>query len=143
MTLTELAERVERLTGPCRETDREILFATFPKERTAIFDGVKHISTMTGRDGEFWFNPLADRVDCPYYTEDFNDAMELLPANHRWLMNGPDVDGAGDDIRPCAAVIPYGVSLFLPSDTHQAATPVLAFLSAVLRARAASESSHG
>lgn len=77
--LLRLAERCEKATEPTRDLDREILFLVMPKERTHVFDGVKHVSTMTGRDGEFWFNPLADRTDCPHYTGSIDDAMTLIP----------------------------------------------------------------
>lgn len=125
--LIELAERVQALTCACRETDRDILFATFPKERTAIFDGVKYISTMTGRDGEPWFNPLADRTDCPYYTEDLNDAMSI---STRW--RSIRFEKTGDTF-----------GCFVDAIDTNAATPTLALASAQLRARAASENSHG
>lgn len=125
--LLQIASRVERLTGPCRETDREILFATFPKDRVAIFDGVKHISTMTGRDGEPWFNRLADRTDCPYYTEDLNDAMSI---STRWRSIRFEKTGET-----------FGC--FVDAIDTNAATLTLALASALLRARAASENSHG
>lgn len=77
--MKDLIERLEKCTGPDRDLDKDILFATFPRNRVAIFDGVKHISTMTGRGGEPWFLPLADRDDCPRYTGSFDDATDLLP----------------------------------------------------------------
>ena len=81
--MKDLIERLEKATEPDRELDKDILFATFPRDRVAIFDGVKHISTITGRGGEAWFGPLADRDDCPRYTNSIDDAMDLVPDG--WL----------------------------------------------------------
>lgn len=57
-TLLSLADRVESLTGPCRETDREILFAIFPKDRGIILvDGKAWFAELTGGDPHqtgFW-----------------------------------------------------------------------------------------
>lgn len=77
--MQELIDRLRAATGPDRELDKEIIFATFPKNRVAVFDGIKHISTMTGADGEPWFGPLADRDDCPAFTNSFDEAITLLP----------------------------------------------------------------
>lgn len=126
--ILDLPGRVDRLTGPCRETDREILFATFPKERTAIFDGVKHISTMTGRDGEPWFNPLADRRDCPYYTGSFRATKSLLPNGCTFALGDCNEDDSPWACVTNAEGVDYAAT---------GADPVLAFLSAILRARAA------
>lgn len=143
--LIELAERCEKLTGPCRETDILIGYAVDLKgddqrltfRRSLDVCGMEQMLRMGESHQNIW------RHELPRYTASLNAAMTLLPPNHRWLMNGPDVDGAGHDIKPCASVLPYGESLTHPQDSHEAATPVLAFLSANLRARAASESPHG
>jgi len=139
MTLTDLADRVEGLTGPCREMD------------ALIFEAIG-LTSLQERHCKDWCrqNGRTDLTRAMYvsawapdFTRSLDAAMTLLPPNHRWLMNGPDMDGAGDDIKPCASVLPYGESLTHPQDSHEAATPALAFLSAVLHALAALEASRG
>lgn len=84
--LLALAARCEKATGPDRELDRDIIFGIYPKDRVATFDGVKHISTMTGRNGEPWFLPLADRDDCPHFTASIDAAMTLVPDGSVWTI---------------------------------------------------------
>lgn len=72
----ELITRLRRASGPDRDLDRDVLFYMFPDDRVATFDGVKHISTMTGADGKPWFRPLADRHDSPRFTKSIDDVVE-------------------------------------------------------------------
>lgn len=145
--LIELAARCEAATGADRELDREILFVIFPKDRVAVFDGVKHISTMTGRDGEPWFNPLADRDDCPRYTGSLGDAMELLvPDRCLWKVDYIDSSDVGYITPENKPVTVYrarvGIVDFAGIEKSQWSTgrsftsATLAFCAASLRARA-------
>ena len=72
----DLIERLRCASGPSRELDRDVLFEIFPRERVATFDGVRHISTITGADGSPWFTPLADRLDCPRFTKSLDDIVD-------------------------------------------------------------------
>lgn len=127
-----LVARLEKATGPDRELDREILFATFPKERTAIFDGVKHISTTTAANGDFWFLSLADRHDVPDYTASIDAALTLVPAGMGAAFDTrPHTNQDRSDVPAVAWVSEYRDEPCIPSI---AATPALALCIAALKA---------
>jgi hypothetical protein len=132
--LLALIERLEKLKRPDRELDLDILFAIFPKDRAAVFEGVKHISTMTNAAGEPWFNPLADRSDCPYYTGSIDAALTLVPEGSWYSL--------GNHPRPYATVL--SIEEFDDPFTHPhrglGATPAIAICIAALKALAASPS---
>ena len=130
----ELIEKIKSAQSPSRELDREILFAVMPKARTAIFDGVKHVSTMTAANGDFWFTPLKERDDCPHYTGSLDDAVELVPKDLYWHIGY----GKTRDDEPLGAaqiISPESLETIAESE---ASTATLALCAVALRARALS-----
>lgn len=125
--LTELAERVEKLTGPCRETDARIQCALDGHQFVSFSDkrGMDQISTIS--TGEKTLGVVLA------YTASLDAAMTLVPENHEWE--------AGTALLTNAAWA--GVIGLDGRWQAKAATPSLALTAAILRARAASESSHG
>lgn len=132
-TLAALIERLESAPAGSLELDREILWAWFPEERKAVFDGVRHISTMTSANGEFWFNPLDNREDCPQYSTSIDAALTLVPDNHAWM------------VRQWVDPLPPGWCAYVHAANRQqpdvfvpkAGSPALALCIAALRARGA------
>ena len=81
-----LLDRLRAATEGSVELDKEVLWEIFPEKRKAMFDGVRHVSTMTGANGDPWFSPLADRHDVPLYTTSMDTAMTLVPNDWRWII---------------------------------------------------------
>lgn len=106
--LIALAERVEALTGPCRETDKAIMDAL-----------VKH-GVMAFRVG----------LDNFRVTASLDAAMSLVPEGSMWAC------GNHDNYRetPWAWCLAPGMS-WDDADNFFAATPALALTAAALRAR--------
>ena len=110
-TLLALADRVEALTGPCRETD----------ERVGMGIGLKR----TMRVGHECLG--TDRVVpvmCPHYTASLDAALSLVPEG--WGSVRFE-QGFG------------GIGCFLNQHDTFATTPALALTAAALRARAMME----
>lgn len=128
--LTELAERVSRLTVSRRETDC-LIFETrhrlLTPERRGTIDG-----EPTGEYFDLDGNVLPERA--PFYTSSLDAAMTLVPEGWDYCLSV----GAGEPA--CAAMSPAGQ---VSDVSVTAATPALALTAASLRARAASENSHG
>lgn len=138
-TLSELADRVERLTGPCsRETDA-LIAATLRITHGAHpwlakwageIRATGHCVQAFNDSGESCANwiPLE-------YTASLDAAMTLVPEGALF-----SVGHIGDDSPDLfqATIMPMG-----PSRHASASTPALALTAASLRARAASGSSHG
>lgn len=117
--LIALAEKVESLTGPCRETDREIELA-FP------YADASHL-----------------KFGLPQYTGSLDAAMTLVPEGwriysadfsvrnrSRWMIEGTKTKWATDEGGdPCAGDDWYASGV--------AATPALALTAAALRSHAA------
>jgi hypothetical protein len=131
--MKELIANLEAATEPSRELDLDILWEIFPEERKKVFDGVRHISTMTAVHGEFWYLPLADReFDCPRYIGEVDTALTLVPKGYSWM--------AG-----CAPGTRFFATLYtteesgLPHDGIEAtgATAAIAICIAALKARSA------
>lgn len=132
--MSDLPARLEAATEGSGELDAEVLWEIFQPDRRAVFDGVRHISTITCANGDFWFEPLPERTDCPRYTTSADDAMELLkpPGSPLWT--------AIIDIRSFGQHgMSYDVEITIPSrefQGHSNANLPLAICAAALRARA-------
>lgn len=118
MHLLELADRVEALSGPCRETDAAIVMALYPEAQIGEYCGYEDIV--------FHARPLvADKEILPFFTGSLDAAMMLVPECHFWHV------GSGDDLGPPWAWVGTDHNVRgLP-----AATPALALVVAALRAR--------
>lgn len=142
--LEELADRVEKLTGPCRETDADIAATlrigkptheewvrkNFPVWRGRSNGSVEVVHT-DGTGGVHW---MSER-----YTASLDAAMALVPEDMYWHVG----HGRTRDDEPLggASIIePFTLKTFAEAE---AVTAALALTAASLRARAASESSHG
>lgn len=122
-TLIELAERCERLTGPCRETDVLILIAALGYRDVmgdgSIFD--------RGNDGYWTLEGDEKNRTLPSPTASLDAALTLVPETYDWrlrhtnggLTNHAKVGGNGREYERFAE------------------TPALALCAAALRARAA------
>ena len=132
--MNNIITRLETATGPDRELDRDIVFEIFPPDRKAVFNGVRHVSTMTGANGDPWFTPLESRGDCSWYTRSIDDALTLLPMGWGWCIRTGNPNG---DAQGCMK--PY--AHIYASETEQgryqgyADTPALAIIIAALKAR--------
>lgn len=116
--LRALAVRVERLTGPDREVDAEIAFATG--------GGTSLLPVLSGS------NIVAASLDCPRFTASLDAAASLVPKGWSYEVR---CSGTGD----------RGQALIwnpMRAPGHQehrvtgCATPALALTAAALRARA-------
>jgi hypothetical protein len=138
-TLTDLAERVEKLTGPCRETDGLIFKALEQRE--------EDMWTTFG-DDEVWHRQ--DPQDhCafdapPAYTASLDAAMTLVPEGVWYCLSGPHSESGG---RYRGGPQRFDMTMGIGEDRAdgKAASAPNATVAAALRlrARAASESSHG
>lgn len=115
--LIALAERVEALAGPCRETDAWVFNAICCNGRTGEFpDQTAWVAAAIK------FNWNTGR-----FTSSLDAAMTLVPEGEEWSVHRVEYDNKG-----CPAAI---VNMSLPQVL--AATPALALTAAALRARAA------
>lgn len=115
--LEALAERCEKLEGPCRETDLEI----------ARIQGVvcmrRNIDDTANEEFTHW-----------RYTGSIDAALTLLPFDYDWQLNNfdgvtTDYDGHLDNSRPYRACVGGDIEV----DHH---VPAIALVAAALRARA-------
>lgn len=132
--LTELAERVSALTEACRETDLAILqMITGHAWRWVEGRMIEPKTVIT------WDKYGADASGNPvcsleHFSGSFRDASTLKPEACTFALGD-----CNEDNGPWACVTDAeGVDY-----TATGATPILAFVAAILRARAASENSHG
>lgn len=134
-----LADRISALSAPSREIDRDILWEIFPEDRKRVFDGVRHISTMTNADGEpDFFLRISDRHDCPHYTGSVDDALTLIPygARWRWLLDRRfDAANRQDGFR---AEVTFSGEIEPKDAAVWAASPALALAASAIKARAIS-----
>lgn len=82
MDLLSLADRVERLQGPCRETDA-LIFKAIGAPVPFQFAS-KMIALSWDEDDGCYFAPFGDmrvRYECPAYTASLDVAASLIPAN--------------------------------------------------------------
>ena len=127
--LRELAERVEKLAGPCRETDSRV-FRAMGSPLPSSFAGLG-ISLTWQPDGSATM-PIGDmqvRYDPPAFTASLDAVVALIERElPDWVWNAGACHvaflAAGE--RPCSADI---------MDCGKAATPALALLAAFLRAK--------
>lgn len=134
---TKLAERIEALEGPCRETDAEIYSALFPEK---VPSPIVQSGYGWRFDGQGWWCETGEDARAPRnsiyppdYTASLDAAMTLVPEGLRWCV---------DDIGK-----PQGVHSFIEdiadfSDDAacykaNASTPALALCAAALRAQEA------
>jgi hypothetical protein len=85
MTLTELADRVEQLTGPCRETDAAIKLA-FAAQLFA--NGATKDEAVRILGGDLYADPLP-------YTASLDAAMTLVPEGTWYCLSGPHSQSGG------------------------------------------------
>lgn len=131
MGLLQLAERVEALTGPCRETDVMIELAV-GKNGPAIqeimagspHNTIDEVAKAADRDVSIMFHRV------PRYTASLDAAMTLVPAGQDWMVDNFD----GLAARMCSASV---FNAKADDFGAFAATPALALCAAALRALAA------
>lgn len=135
--LIKLAEGVEALTGPCRETDALIMAALFVRED-------RHIGTREGWDDESWADciPVKDAVwvdpatdkwvstHARRFTASLDDALTLVPEGVQEWHAGKHMKGGGSAYILMTKVLRDPIYVV-------AATPALALTAAALRARGA------
>lgn len=129
MNLGALAERVERLTGPCRETDCLIFESghrLLTPERRGTIDG-----EPTGEYFDLDGNALPERA--PRYTASLDAAMSLVVGDPYWAID--------QRLDHWIAAINYPG--MLKTFRGKAKTEVQSRLAAILRARASMEADHG
>lgn len=131
--LSDLISRVEKASGPDGDLEAEIWLACTPG---ATRDKWSYIHKATGR--ECTVDETRDATDrliiVPSYTTSIDAALTLLPEGLDWLVRtGERADGD----QPYGHVFDgarFGIG------EAEAATPVLALLAAILRARQAAKS---
>lgn len=130
MTLTDLASRVQGLTGPCRITDGLIFKALEerPGDEWTTFSDYGIWYRRDPDDHAAWDSP-------PDYTRSLDAAMASVPEGMEWVMARTHDKSDGDK--------PYFYASISESQVHYGHTPALALTAASLLARAASENSHG
>ena len=130
-TLTALAERVEGLTGPCRETDKAIALALGWTTEAPPRDSDRPMPHL-------WVGPDGSRemASPPHWTGSLDAVVALiereLPGALWYVDRGP--------VRPMAGLQAAGDG---PPWFFYAATPALALLAATLRALARKEGLDG
>ena len=140
--LMKLAERVEALTGPCRETDLAIFRALNPEYADESVwrpyaNGLRHV--QDGSDARCLPPPEATPSR---FTASLDAAMSLVPAAYgaftvaRWWCDGDDKPPFYAD---CANLAASQVGDDCDVFQAWAATPALALTAAALRARATME----
>lgn len=134
-----LVQRFEDATEGNRDLDFEFLWAIFPEERKQTFDGVRHISTMTGADGEPWYLPLSDRDDCPRYSISIDEVLPVIRLDrgvtlHRFFGKKGRSWATVFSNYPEGTPRPAG-TLARPEWTCSANTEALALCAAALKAR--------
>lgn len=131
--LLALAERVEALTGPDRETNARIALAAgwvCLRERTRKRHG------LWGAPGYIMNDDGFCHKDPPAFTASLDAAMSLVPDGwyidrlHQWV---------GDNFRWSCDLAKKDLSLACPVSVENCATPALALTAAALRALAATE----
>ena len=131
--LSALAEKVEGLPGPCRETDVLIVQALYPD----IGPCEPHCA---GDTPIFWNDPLYKKP-CPTLTVSLDAVVALiekeLPEWH-WRVQGgnPDTGATVMSGRPVALLLRgrEGLPFCFTKISADCATPVLALLAAALKA---------
>jgi hypothetical protein len=117
--LSSLIERIEAATGGDRELDVAVIMALYP-------EAGPYSPHCQGDEPIFWNAPYY-KQECPHLTASLDDALTLLPEGYDWIIG--NVNGMyGGTPYACAG----------STEQHFAATPVLALLSAILKARQAS-----
>lgn len=154
--LLDLASRVERLTEPCREMDALIVIALDIRPHWAVGYGSEIYIDKKHKnpDGSLpiFVNTTGKRSpghpsfsDYLTFTESVDDAMTLAPKGLQRLVRDhggqKDYDGDGKGKKGFASVCSKRDDG--PIYSAYGATPAIALVAASLRARAASESSHG
>ena len=131
MDLLKLAERVEALDGPCRETDLKVFHAIGAPVPFQFANKVVALAFDETRNA--YFAPVGDmqvRYEPPAYTASLDAAMTLVPEGWTWtLVDHCDGSVAGlvdDRVHPVR----------LDSVEVEAVTPALALTAAAIRALA-------
>jgi len=121
-TLRSLAEQVEALSGPCRETDSLISVAVKPENNARVCDMFDdgRLFVLEGGDDDRHFDSLRP---IPAYTRALDDAMSLANGF------GGQVTFFKDGTAKAFLWQPYPMAI-----EAKAATPALALTAASLRA---------
>lgn len=127
-----LAERVEALSGPDREVDRDIMLAAVPCDR-APFRYWAPMNEDTGHGAvdveRVYYAPhCAQAVAVPAFTASLDAALSLVPAGWAYAFSS-NLIGPGN-VAGCQRTSPYAQA------SAEAATPALALTAAALRCRA-------
>ncbi len=133
--LQALADRVEALAGPCRETDADIALtlkipdwrAQKPWKQT---NGWAKANCARDAWSIFFHDGMGGSPAIPAFTASLDAAMTLVPEPGKWSITS----GHGDDWQ--ASV--WGLAI-KPMEWHSAATPALALTAAALRSIAAGQ----
>jgi hypothetical protein len=134
-TLLDLAAIVEKLTGPCRETDAEIWMTLHPDWRNYPRNEMGGWDCPTGRT----------RAAEPY-TASLDTAMTLVPEGHGFYFRR-NCSADGEVVYCNAQVWPFSDPRDDEAPHYWANSPedapAIALVAACLKARAALEASHG
>jgi hypothetical protein len=146
MTMTDelmaLADRVEALTEPCRETDKEIVLALYPDASVNLYHVDDDEPTV------YHAEPLVrNKRALPTFTASLDAAMTLVPEGWCIRLNqtsdGERADNTSDEGLPdwTVAIIPHALTGYANRKKAwggwlygNAATPALALTAAALRA---------
>lgn len=134
ISFTELAERVQALMSACRETDALIGVAVgwFAARKGQKGDPIDYVDIREAGK-ENWPGYGGDQL-VPKFTEFFEDAMSIKPDNCTFALGDCNEDDSPWACVTDAEGVDYAAT---------GADPILAFVAANLRARAALENSHG
>lgn len=124
--LLALADRIERLSEPCRKADADIVKALYPDAQIGEYVGYEDIV--------FHAKPLvADKEILPFFTASLDAAMQLVPDGCDWMADS--FDGSKSGFRFSAGVYACGGWI----DCEAASSAPIAITVAALRSRAALE----
>jgi hypothetical protein len=132
--LEELAERVEKLTGPCREADEDIARAVgyVPARGSNVEIAYGHF--YVDADGDYIGAP-------PKFTASLDAAMTLVPEG--WFLADLGLWRSGAPTRTWAATLKLDPQCDERVHTSNKPSAAIALCTVALRARAASEDRHG
>lgn len=145
-TLLALADRVEALTGPCRETDAEICRAIGWRNRDGFWWEPAEVEIARKKRQSIYGFPSYGK-SIPGYTASLDAAMTLVPDGGRWFkcgVNDPITNAAQTRMFVCGPQDDEGrfqVSGECLTD-ETAHGDCLALTAAALRARAMMETNH-
>lgn len=147
--LIALASAIEKLEGPCRETDALVHRAVYPDQLIMTDAGgykgerpVRH-TPIGALEWNNWAD-IADLIQAPRYTASIDAAMTLVPTGHTVQLSDWEHEQLREQGAWQAIVLPRGARGGMTDYTFSnrcdhASTPALALCAASLRAIASQE----